>query len=77
VVFLPVEVVVLARFWRLGMVLVLVVSFLRFGSDGDGCRFGFLCSCSVLRFWGVVEVVVKGFLSFPRWLTVGVVLYRY
>jgi hypothetical protein len=39
VVFLPVEVVVLARFWRLGVVLVLVVSFLRFGSDGDGCRF--------------------------------------
>jgi hypothetical protein len=27
VVFLPVEVVVLARFWRLGVVLVLVVSF--------------------------------------------------
>jgi hypothetical protein len=76
VVFLPVEVVVLARFWRLGVVLVLVVSFFVLVLMVMAAGLAFFVSCSVLRFCGVV-VVVKGFLSFPRWLTVGVVLYRY
>jgi hypothetical protein len=77
VVFLPVEVVVLARFWRLGVVLVLVVSFFVLVLMVMAVGLAFFVSCSVLRFCGVVVVVVKGFLSFPRWLTVGVVLYRY
>jgi hypothetical protein len=59
VVFLPVEVVVLARFWRLGVVLVLVVSLfvlvLMVVAVGFGFPFLFRCcsgvvgGCFVLR----------------------------